>query len=294
MAAPLLYGIALLFGFAALFIAAAQLAGRMRGPRVWKAFATEFATVAAVVAPAWQGGFWLCAALMLLALACARELYAALARSGDRPVTAVGLALNALAVGLGVTAPMGLAPAIAALALALAALRWPRLRARDALRRAASTLLGVLYPGLCVGCLAALALREGGFGYAVFAFALVEINDSAAYLIGASIGRRRPFPRLSPQKTLAGSVAGVAAALAASSAFAFLVPQLSGAERWGAGALLAIGGPAGDLLASAFKRRAGVKDFGNRIPVAGGILDVYDSFILVSPLLYLYLRALNV
>ncbi len=290
----LLLGIALLFALGALFIGAAQLTGRMRGSRVWKAYATEFATVAVVVLPAWQGGFWLCTALLLLALCCARELYAVLALSGDRPATAAGLALNALAVGLGVSAPMGLAPALAGVGLAFGVLRLPRLWARAPVRRVGSTLLGALYPGLCVGCLAALALREGGFGYALFAFALVEINDCVAFLVGSSIGRRQLFPNLSPKKTLAGSVAGAAAALIAANMFSFLVPQLSGPARFGAGLLLAVGGPAGDLLASAFKRRAGVKDFGNSVPVAGGILDVYDSFILVSPLLYLYLGALNV
>ncbi len=294
MVSELLLRVALLFALAALAIGAAQRAGRLSGARVWQALALELATVSALVLPVWQGGVWLVAAALLLALACARELYAVLALAGERPHARAGLALNASAVLLGAALPGGLAPAIAACGLALLALGHPRARALPGLRRLRSTLLGALYPGLCVGCTAALALREGGFGYAVFAYALAELNDSAAYLVGSSLQSRRVFPRLSPNKTLAGSAAGVLAALAASAFFAFLVPALSGAQRLGAACLLALGGPAGDLLASGFKRRAGVKDFGNSVPIAGGILDVYDSLILVSPLLYFYLAALGV
>jgi CDP-diglyceride synthetase len=293
MAEQLLAAIALLFAVAALFIAGARLSGRLRGPRVWTAFATEFVTVAAVVLPAWLGGVWVGLAALALALGCARELYAVLQKSGDRPRLRVGLALNAAAVALGIAAPQYLLPALFSSSLALALL-WVGPGAGTARSRSlASTLTGAIYPGLCAGCAAALALREGGFGYAVFAFALVEINDSAAYLVGASFGKRKLIPMLSPNKTLAGSVAGAVAALAAGVGFAFLVPDWSAAERIGASVLLAIAGPAGDLLASTFKRRAGVKDFGNSVPIAGGILDVYDSFLLVSPLLHVYLAALS-
>ena len=71
----------------------------------------------------------------------------------------------------------------------------------------------------------------------------------------------------------------------------FAVPGFSTTQLIGAAVLLALGGQAGDLLGSWIKRRAGVKDFSQRVPTQGGILDVYDSVVLVSPLFYYYLRA---
>ena len=70
----------------------------------------------------------------------------------------------------------------------------------------------------------------------------------------------------------------------------FTVPGLSGAQLLGAGLLLAVAGQAGDLIASGFKRRAEIKDFSELVPTQGGVLDVYDSVVAVSPLFYYYLR----
>ena len=69
----------------------------------------------------------------------------------------------------------------------------------------------------------------------------------------------------------------------------FAVPEFSFPHVIGAALLLSIGGQAGDLFASWIKRRAGIKDFSSLIPTQGGVLDIYDSFILASALFYYYL-----
>ena len=150
----------------------------------------------------------------------------------------------------------------------------------------------VLYPALGFAHLPLLGASAGG-GAVIYAFALAELNDVAAYLVGAAFGGRRIFGDLSPNKTLAGSVAGALATLGASLGFGFLVPQLGVTQLLGAGLLVAGLGPAGDLIASAMKRRGGVKDFGNAIPTQGGVFDVYDSFALVAPGLHYYIAALG-
>jgi phosphatidate cytidylyltransferase len=149
--------------------------------------------------------------------------------------------------------------------------------------------LGLVYPGFCLAHLLALSAGDDGFGNVVFCYGLVEVNDSIAYLAGRSIGGRKLWPAVSPNKTVAGSVVGLAGTVAVAPLFRFAVPALTVAESLGAAALLAVGGQIGDLVASAFKRKAGVKDYGSLVPAHGGVLDVYDSLIFVSPLFYYYL-----
>ncbi len=117
--------------------------------------------------------------------------------------------------------------------------------------------------------------------------------DIAAYAVGSLIGRHKLAPAISPGKTWEGTIAGfVAAALAAwfvgSEIFITDLPM-------DLNALLALAiGPAalvGDLLESALKRAAGVKDSGVIFPGHGGVLDRIDSLLLVSPVVALALEA---
>ena len=108
-------------------------------------------------------------------------------------------------------------------------------------------------------------------------FLLLQAHDIPAYLVGRRWGRRRPFPRLSPNKTVLGFVAGGAVMLAAA--------WLSGASH-GPLALL-FGAAAGDLTFSLIKRRQARKDFGALLPGHGGLLDRFDNLIFTTPLLVL-------
>jgi CDP-diglyceride synthetase len=117
--------------------------------------------------------------------------------------------------------------------------------------------------------------------------------DIAAYVVGSLIGRRKLAPRISPGKTWEGTLAGfVAAAIAVwfvgSQVFSPSLPT-------GILVPLAVAvGPAGllgDLLESALKRAAGVKDSGTILPGHGGVLDRIDSLLLVAPVVALALSA---
>jgi phosphatidate cytidylyltransferase len=115
---------------------------------------------------------------------------------------------------------------------------------------------------------------------------VVAVTDVASWAVGTSLGRLpllrvRPFA-VSPNKTLAGLIGGALAAglcLALLGSFSILLFLI-----------FAIGAPLGDLLASAFKRGAGVKDTGSWLPGFGGMLDRADSLLLVLPLAALILR----
>ena len=245
----------------------------------------EILVLAAVFVPAYLGGPWMAAAVLLLAGMCAWELYGALDRTGARPHRALGV-LAACAVVLA-TAVGGLAGGFAVAGVGgtlLAPLLW-----RRAPRAVVAIATAAVYPGLCLAHLLALSARADGFGDVVFCYGLVEVNDSIAFLAGRSLGGRRLWPELSPNKTVAGSVVGLAGTLALAPLFRFAVPALSAGQALGGAALLAVGGQVGDLVASRFKRKGGVKDYGSLVPAHGGVLDVYDSLIFVSPFFYYYL-----
>lgn len=162
----------------------------------------------------------------------------------------------------------------------------------EAARALATRRLGglvIVYPGLFLAALIAIGVTPTGFGDVFFCYAIVEINDSFAYLIGATFGKTRPFPTLSPRKTVAGLVGGLVSAIATAPLFHFAVPVLSREQVLMAGALIALFGAVGDLAASAIKRGAHIKDFGGFVPTHGGVLDVYDSLIFVSPFFHAFL-----
>ena len=115
--------------------------------------------------------------------------------------------------------------------------------------------------------------------------AVVWASDTGAYAIGRTLRGPRLAPRISPAKTWAGALGGVAAAVGASILLGWLMARTGWvAERpapallAAAGALGSVVGQMGDLAESAFKRRVGAQDSGTLIPGHGGILDRADSF----------------
>ncbi|HEY2942001.1 MAG TPA: phosphatidate cytidylyltransferase [Vicinamibacteria bacterium] len=272
---------AVLFAVGGLWIAIAWRRGRLDGRAIALAYAMEIVVLAVIFVPAYLGAGWMAAAVVILAGVCTWELYAVLDRAGAMPYRVLGVC--AACATILATAGLGLAGALAVAAVACLALVG---RTR---RRALATATGVVYPGLCLAHLLALSAGDGGFGNVVFCYGLVEVNDSIAYLAGRSIGGSKLWPEVSPNKTVAGSVVGLAGTVALAPVFRFAVPGLTAAQALAAAALLAVGGQVGDLVASRFKRKAGVKDYGSLVPAHGGVLDVYDSLIFVAPLCYYYL-----
>jgi phosphatidate cytidylyltransferase len=131
------------------------------------------------------------------------------------------------------------------------------------------------------------ALGSEGPRLLLFVLVLIWASDSAAYFAGRALGKHPFAPHLSPKKTWEGSIAGFASSILV--AFAF--------TRWlsvpivillGAAAVGNIAGQIGDLLESAYKRSAGVKDSGALLPGHGGMLDRIDALILAIPVVWYY------
>jgi phosphatidate cytidylyltransferase len=121
-----------------------------------------------------------------------------------------------------------------------------------------------------------------GLGWFLTALLITWLSDTAAYLVGKSVGRTKLIPRVSPNKTVEGAAGGlVAAGITATVcvfAFGLDVHPLTALIM---GTVLGIVGMLGDLSESTLKRRAGVKDSGNLIPGHGGMLDRIDALIFV-------------
>jgi phosphatidate cytidylyltransferase len=234
------------------------------------------------------------ALILVVAVVCAREIYAMCAAKGV------------------VTAPWA-----GMLAIAAYFLPWDQLTRSEFLRSGEMVTVGLPFY-----LLAMLVFRFGrlnpdgaaltyfGFGYLtllnyalelppllaqhqayyfLFLLAAGKGSDMAAFVAGKSIGRHKMTPVISPNKTWEGGIAGGVVGTAAGLAVLLETPIRSAVHGIPVAALLffclivTIASQVGDLVKSAFKRWAGVKDSGRLLPEFGGMLDMVDSFIIAAP-----------
>ncbi|MCW3838005.1 phosphatidate cytidylyltransferase [Sphingomonas canadensis] len=186
------------------------------------------------------------------------------------------LSQYALSVPLAAMSPLAAGPGFLALGLLAGACVFV-----GATTRRPRLAWGVLYVGLPVLALVLLRERENGLLITFWAMALVWACDSGAYFAGRAIGGPKLAPAISPNKTWAGFLGGVAAA----GLFAWALVLLFGLPVLLALAtpLLAVLAQAGDLYESHLKRVAGVKDSGNLLPGHGGVMDRLDGLVAVAP-----------
>ena len=113
--------------------------------------------------------------------------------------------------------------------------------------------------------------------------------DIMAYFTGMLLGKHKLCPKISPKKTIEGSIGGILGSVIFCGMFAyFVIPQLL-LHCIIIGVLGGIVSQLGDLTASIFKRKMGIKDYGNLIPGHGGIMDRFDSVLFTAPMIYYYI-----
>src|SRR5271157_2366900 len=121
----------------------------------------------------------------------------------------------------------------------------------------------------------------------LFACGITWAADTVAYFVGRAFGKHLLAPKLSPKKTWEGSVGGMVGSLVVAWAFSYWI-RIPVGHLLAMGAIGNVAGQMGDLLESAYKRSAGVKDSGGLLPGHGGILDRIDALILCIPVVWYY------
>jgi phosphatidate cytidylyltransferase len=159
----------------------------------------------------------------------------------------------------------------------------------------AATYLGVLWIGLAI--VHAILLREMEHGGALVLLTLIGtfIGDTCAYFGGRAWGRTPLAPRISPNKTVEGLLAGIVGGtfMFWFVGFAYHHDWFNGTDRLLIGLAVACAAPLGDLFESMLKRDLGVKDMGSLIPHHGGLLDRVDALLFTLPASYYTLRMLG-
>ncbi len=170
--------------------------------------------------------------------------------------------------------------------------------ATHALASASATVFGVVYVALLAGFLIGVRMTPDTGATSKLAakllttfFAMVMMTDTGAYYTGRSLGRHKLAPRVSPGKTIEGSIGGfITAALAGFICRLVFFPQIPLFHVVMLGAAIGLISQVGDLAESLLKRGSEVKDSGSIFPGHGGMLDRIDSILFCAPILYYYSR----
>jgi phosphatidate cytidylyltransferase len=252
------------------------------------------------------GGVWIVAVVAVATAFAGLETFRLLRSAGHPSLPWFGLALALALVadaGLPEDLRIGGLLLIAIGFILAAAGSLPRPDPRDGLTTLMATIFGAIYVSLLAFVVrlgdSAPPLPESaplaGFGAERGWILLLVLGvwsyDTGAYLVGRQFGRRKFLTHISPSKTYAGLIGGIAATTVVSVLMLALLgqPPLLGLVL---GPLVGLAAQAGDLTESMLKRAAGAKDSGNLIPGHGGVLDRVDSFLFAAPVLTLYVLAL--
>ncbi len=240
---------------------------------------------------------WTFAALFLaLTLLGIREFYQLLSFRGFSPNYNAGLVLGCALFVLVFLLQLGLVPlsVLYALPPILFFIFISELfrKKKDPFVNIALTLLGMLYVGGSFSMLPILGFLNGHYSWQVImgTMLLIWTSDSGAYFAGKTFGRHKLFPRISPGKTWEGWVGGAVFSLAVGYLLSFYLQDLTLTNWLGVALIVSVFGVLGDLIESLLKRSLQVKDSGNLIPGHGGILDRFDSLLLVVPFIVAYLK----
>jgi phosphatidate cytidylyltransferase len=264
-----------------------------------KRILTAIILIAAVVSLVLYGQLWMIATFAAIVAALAAYEYRALAHGKDVYIPLWWLfAATGLIFFFTLKLPDFELPVLTLVTFIL--LAWSGFRAPldRVLLDTALGLFALIYVVYPLTLLPLIKAHEDGTGLLLFLFVCVWMGDIFALYIGKNFGKLKLAPRLSPNKTWEGSIASILGSVGCGMALYYLGIYLSGRGytvlqvSWPAwqmvllAILLNIAAQVGDLLESAIKRGAGVKDSGTLLPGHGGILDRIDALLLAAPVLW--------
>lgn len=157
------------------------------------------------------------------------------------------------------------------------------------LEDAMATIVGIFYV-IFFSFHVALVEQTGEYGILVWlVFFTAFGTDIMAYFTGYAFGKHKLCPQISPKKTIEGSIGGILGSVILSGVFGYFACPRLFIHCMIIGLLGGVVSQFGDLTASIFKRKMGIKDYGNLIPGHGGILDRFDSVLFTGTMVYYYI-----
>ena len=241
-----------------------------------------------MVVPILAGAFWTMLAVMLLSILCYRE-YARVTGCFRNRLISLVVVLGILLVFFSVFDHWyGLFAAASPLTVgAIAVFALLADEPKGYVQRVALGVLGFMMFGVGLGHLAYFGNDANYRPILLMLIVGIQMNDVFAYISGKLLGRRKLMPQTSPNKTLEGSLGALVLTTSMVAVISHYV--FEGGEMdhpvylIGLGLIVSGLGQMGDLMLSAIKRDVGIKDTGRLIPGHGGLLDRFDSTLLVAP-----------
>lgn len=242
------------------------------------------------------GPAWMILGIGILSLLCYREFARATGLFRHRLIS-----LTVVAGILGFTICVWAADQQYGLLMALPALTVSAIAAvavladqpKGYLQRVALGALGFLLFGVCLGHMSCFANDPAFRPVVILIIFCVALNDVFAYVCGKTLGHRQLAPNTSPHKTIGGAIGATlltTTLVACLGHFVFRGTALDApAILILLGVLISLTGHLGDLILSSIKRDLGIKDLGMALPGHGGVLDRFDSLLLVAPVSFHYI-----
>ena len=147
---------------------------------------------------------------------------------------------------------------------------------------------GLVVPYMLSSLIRILNMSTGRY-VILIPFLAAYLDDAGAYFVGLKFGRHKLAPVISPNKTIEGALGGIATAMAGLLIYTLILHVLGLKVNYLLALLYglcgSLAGIFGDLCFSVIKRQTGIKDYGNLIPGHGGVLDRFDSVVMVAPLM---------
>ncbi len=255
---------------------------------LWQRVLSALVGIPLVVLAVWYGGIPLLGLTGLIVILGLREMDLMLTRLGLNPSLLLAVSGGLILIGGSYLYNDGYPGPTLTIILFLHLIATVALYPRYTLLDSAGTLMGTMYVGL-LSYFYLLRTLPDGWIWVIFTLVGTWSCDTAAYFVGKTFGRRRIAPVLSPKKTVEGAIGGLGGSILIGLLFALIYPFLPMSKMLLLGLALGVAAEVGDLLESAFKRQAGVKDSSTLIPGHGGILDRIDSTLFTAPLVYYFI-----
>ena len=242
--------------------------------------------LAIISVPIWLGGPVYVATVLAIALIGGHEFYGLLSAGGYHPASKLGLLWLVSITFAGVQPASPLLHTILGAGLVLTFV-YSFFQHDQPITTWIATSIGAIYFGTMMGQIVALRFLSDGVWWLWFGLFVTWSNDTMAYFVGGTLGKRKLWPRLSPKKTWEGTIGGWIGAAVMGAILGFFLPIPISALG---GSLIGFGcgilGLMGDLSMSVVKRQVGVKDSGHFFPGHGGMLDRLDSALFTLPFVY--------